>query len=294
MHIEGRAAWQRSWDCNNKTPSAGNNSTFPPFSTCPLSPFISFFPQWGSSVVSWWRRSPSTETVLLSSCLKRFSSMSSIQTTLQTCTTASRRKFAGSLNATCWWSAPSISSCVRSEEMKFHSQLEISCLCLPVPFCVRGLFSHNQTNSFPSVMLLILNSTDLSRTLLFFVNYTKTDLSDCTRGRRDIWALLTWWKQSDSVFNHSILAQTAKRKKMIIWRNYWFPRCSCLVCKRLQLCMCSAGSVSLPFSSLFKQDKVRQLNEGEEPKSEPVGVPEGTSLLFVCVCLTEAGRKDQP
>lgn len=86
-------------------------------------PFISIFysPQWGSSVVSSWRRSPSIETVLPSSCPRRSSSTSSIQTTPQTCTTASRRKYAGGLNATCWSSAPNISFCVRSEEIEVRS-----------------------------------------------------------------------------------------------------------------------------------------------------------------------------
>lgn len=52
-------------------------------------------------------------------------------------------------------------------------------------------------------MLLRQNTTDLLA-LLFFVNYCKTYLSDC--------GLLTRWKQSDSVFNYSILAQKSQRK----------------------------------------------------------------------------------
>lgn len=216
--------------------------------------------------------------------------MSSIQTTPQTCTTASRRKFAGSLNATCWWSAPSISSCVRSEEIEFQSQLKIPCLCLTV--CVLEHSSHNKISSFLRLCfsdLILLTCSDT----LFFVNYTKAHLTYCARGRRDIWALITWWKQSDSVFNHSIVAQTAQRKMIISW-NCWFSRCFCLVCKRLQLCMCSAGSLSFPFSTLPKLDRARQLNEGEEPQSvEPVGVPRASSLLLVSVCLTDASREEE-
>ncbi len=36
-----------------------------------------------------------------------------------------------------------------------------SCLLLPEFVCVLGLSSHNETNSFSSVMLLRLNSTDV-------------------------------------------------------------------------------------------------------------------------------------
>lgn len=58
--------------------------------------------------------------------------------------------------------------------------------------------------------------------------------------------------------------------------------------------MCSAGSVSLSLSTLFKLDKVRQLNEREGPESvEPVGVSWGSPLLLVSVCLTEAGREEE-
>lgn len=131
-------------------------------------------------------------------------------------------------------------------------------------------------------------------TVLFFVNYTNAHLTNCARRHRDICALLTWWKQSKSVFSHSTQAQTAQRKMIISW-NCWFPRCFCLVCKRLQLCMCSAGSVSLPFSTLLKLDKARQLNEGEGPQSvEPVGVPRGSSpLCFSSLCVWQrlVGRR---
>lgn len=139
-----------------------------------------------------------------------------------------------------------------------------------------GFFLHILRHSFPSVMLL-----RPAVTFLFIVNYTNAHLTDCARGYRDIWALLTWWKPRESVFSHSQLSQTAKRKKKIISWNCWFTRCFCLVCKRLQLCMCSAGSVSFP---LFTLDKVRQLNEGERPQSEkPVVVSLGFSLLLVSV-----------
>ena len=58
--------------------------------------------------------------------------------------------------------------------------------------------------------------------------------------------------------------------------------------------MCSAGSASLPFSTLLKLDKTRQLNEGEGPECvEAVGVSRGSSLLLVSMCLTEAGREEE-
>lgn len=46
---------------------------------------------------------------------------------------------------------------------------------------------------------------------------------------------------------HSIMASTAP-DEIIIW-NYQLLRGSCIVCKVLQLCMCSAGSVPHPFSA---------------------------------------------
>lgn len=58
--------------------------------------------------------------------------------------------------------------------------------------------------------------------------------------------------------------------------------------------MCSAGSLSFPFSTPFKLDRARQLNEGEEPQSvEPVGVPRASSLLLVSMCLTDASREEE-
>lgn len=47
------------------------------------------------------------------------------------------------------------------------------------------------------------------------------------------------------------------------------------------------------FLTLFQQSsewiKSDKLNDREEPKSGPVGVPRGTYLLLICVRLTEAG-----
>lgn len=124
-HQRGRKIWRKKTEGKLIQQDASAKIIklpHPPFMTT-LSHLSQFFysPQWGSSVVSSWRRSPSIETVLPSSCPRRSSSTSSIQTTPQTCTTASRRKYAGSLNATCWSSAPNISFCVRSEEIEVRS-----------------------------------------------------------------------------------------------------------------------------------------------------------------------------
>lgn len=124
-HQRGRKIWRKKTEGKLIQQDASAKIIklpHPPFMTT-LSHLSQFFysPQWGSSVVSSWRRSPSIETVLPSSCPRRSSSTSSIQTTPQTCTTVSRRKYAGSLNATCWSSAPNISFCVRSEEIEVRS-----------------------------------------------------------------------------------------------------------------------------------------------------------------------------
>lgn len=82
-------------------------------------------------------------------------------------------------------------------------------------------------------------------TLLFFVNYPKKKTN------------LTNWKCLERHLNrirvmetkwfHSIMASTAPGK-ILIW-NYQLLRGPCFVCKMLQLCMCSSGSVPNPFSA---------------------------------------------
>lgn len=81
-------------------------------------------------------------------------------------------------------------------------------------------------------------------TPLFFVKYTKTTLTT--------WKCVKRYLNNNNVMEvrwfHSVMSSVAPGIIRISW-NYQLPRGSCIVCKVLQLCMCSAGSVPLPFSA---------------------------------------------
>lgn len=164
--------------------------------------------------------------------------------TRQTCTTPSRRKSARSLNATCWWSAPRTSFCVRSAEIK----------C-----CIHAIFL--------SIRQLRLNTTDLHWHACSFLNIKKT-----LTNLKCLERCLSSINMMEAKWFHSIMASNASENYNMV-KFFQLSIGCCVVCKVLQLCVFHRLHPS-PLLCWIQHDS--WLKGGKKTVSQPVNVPQGT------------------